>query len=134
MHQKNMTTLLQTLESIAGDDIGLKIQKPLPKDATRKEMTAAKKEMSKIFKIVLQTVQPEGTVDENLKLAAGSLDELRKTLGGEEIVDDGLKNLISQYKCVENRVIKRALLGEIAKQLSYSSVLRLVDASVSRYE
>ena len=90
--------------------------------------------MAKILKIVLQTVQPEGTVEENLKLATVSLDELRKTIGGDEIVDDGLKNLISQYKCVENRVIKRALLGEIAKRLSYTSVLRLVDASVSRYE
>ena len=125
---------MQILESIAGDDIGLKIQKPLPKDATRKEITAAKKDMSQILKIVLQTVQPDGTADEKVKLATGSLDELRKTLCGDEIVDDGLKNLISQYKCVENRVIKRALLGEIAKRLSYTSVLKLVDAGVSRYE
>lgn len=129
-----MTTLMQTLLYLAGDDVDLKMQKPLPKDATRKQRTEAKKDMAKILKIVLQTVQPEGTVEENLKLATVSLDELRKTIGGDEIVDDGLKNLISQYKCVENRVIKRALLGEIAKRLSYTSVLRLVDASVSRYE
>ena len=46
-------------------------------------------------------------------------------------VDESLKSLISQYKCVENRVIKQALLGEIAKKLSYLSFLKNVDGTVT---
>ena len=129
-----MTRLLQTVESIAGDDVNFKMKKPLPKESTRKKKTIAKKDLSKVFETILKTVQPEGTVTDNMKLAADTLDELKQRTGGDEIVDESLKSLISQYKSVENRVIKRALLGEIAKKLSYLSVLKHVDGTVTRHE
>lgn len=129
-----MTRLLQTVESIAGDDVNFKMKKPLPKESTRKQKTIAKKDLSKVFETILKTVQPEGTVTDNMKLAADTLDELKQRMGGDEIVDESLKSLISQYKSVENRVIKRALLGEIAKKLSYLSVLKHVDGTVTRHE
>ena len=93
-----------------------------------------KKDLSKAFETILKTVQPEGTVTENMKLAADTLDELKQRMCGDVIVDESLKSLITQYKCVENRVIKRALLGEIAKKLSYLSVLKHVDSTVTRHE
>ena len=88
-----MTRLLQTVESIAGDDVNFKMKKPLPKESTRKQKTIAKKDLSKVFETILKTVQPEGTATENMKLAADTLDELKQRIGGDEIVDKSLKHV-----------------------------------------
>ena len=125
---------MQTIEAIAEVETDFKSKKPLPKQATRQQKSDAKHDLATVFEIVLKTLHPDWSVSENLKLASESMDELRRRIGGDKVLDEGLKSLISQYKCVENRIIKRAMLGEIAKKLSFASIVKLVDSGLSRHE
>ena len=105
------------------------MKKPLKNKSTKRAVN----NVAKMVKVVVKTVQPNGTSSEQIELAACAVEKLRKT-GKLDVLDETTLSLIEHFQDVSNREIKRGLLGEISKKLSFLKLTKLVKSKVTRYE
>ena len=88
-----------------------------------------------MVKLVCETLHPRGSPNEIAVLADESLKELKTIIADtENPLSDTLKSIVNQYQNCDRKVIKRALLAEIVKQLKFGKVKVFVDSSLSLYE
>ena len=63
------------------------------------------------------------------------MNELKSVVNNSENnLSETLQSIVNHYQNCDRKVIKRALLGEIVKQLKFPVVKKLVDESITLYE
>ena len=129
-----MDELIKATKTISKDSFKIKIRKPLNETSSSNQKKVATRELSKILNVIVRAVQPDGDDYETLKLATDALENLKKNLNPESIVDETLNSLIHQYQGVEDSTIRRAVLGEISNRLSLSLIREHVDSKISKRE
>ena len=113
----------------------IRIKKPLDKNPNPKQRKNAAKAAGEMVELVCETLHPRGSPNEIAVLADESLKELKTIIADtENPLSDTLKSIVNQYQNCDRKVIKRALLAEIVKQLKFGKVKMFVDSLLSLYE
>ena len=133
--QKNLDSLLNCVKEIATDKPTMKIKKPLGRNPKQKQKKNVAKAAAEIVHVVCKTLHPKGTKEEISRLAEDSLKELKSVVNNtENSLSETLQSIVNHYQNCDRKVIKRALLAEIVKQLKFPVVQKLVDDSITLYE
>ena len=132
--QKNLDTLFDCVKNIAKEELVIKLKKPLDKKPNQNQKKNGVKAAAIIVKTVCQTLHPKASTKEISLLARECLNELEANNGSNNPLGETLQSLACQYQHCDRKVIKRALLSEIVKQLKLKEVRKFVDGSVTQYE
>ena len=130
LEDRNITRfekLLHAIESISTEQI--KMKKPLKKKSTARAINS----VAKMIKVVLETVQPNGTSSDQIELAASAVEKL-KNITTTNNPDETTTSLVEHFQNVTNKDIKRSLLGEISKKVSFPKLQQMVKNKVTLYE
>lgn len=133
-HQHNFDKLVETVESIAKTSTKISRKKPLKKKASGRQKRIGSKDVAKIVKIVVETVQPEGDESENLKLINDATKELKEHMMKKTELTEALQSLIDHYQTVDSPEIKRSLLAELSKHLSLTIIRKHVKEKITNYQ
>ena len=132
--QKNLDTLFNCVKNIAKEELVFKLKKPLDKKPNLNQKKNGVKAAAMIFKTVCQTLHPKANKKEIGMLARECLNELEAVNGSDNPLGETLQSLACQYQHCDRKIIKRALLSEIVKQLKLKDVRKFVDGTVTQYE
>ena len=86
-----------------------------------------------MVKVVVETVQPNGTSSDQIELAASAVEKL-KNITTTNNPDETTTSLVEHFQNVTNKDIKRSLLGEISKKVSFPKLRQMVKNKVTLYE
>ena len=130
LEDRNITRfekLSLAIESISTEQI--KMKKPLKKKSTARAINS----VAKMVKVVVETVQPNGTSSDQIELAASAVEKL-KNITTTNNPDETTTSLVEHFQNVTNKDIKRSLLGEISKKVSFPKLQQMVKNKVTLYE
>ena len=134
--QRNFDTLVGCVKEIAGSETTIKIKKPLKKNPKPISMKKAVKAAAEIVHVVCKTLHPQGSQSDIDRLATESLNELKTVINDDpsHALSETLQSIVCHYQNCDTKLIKRALLGEIVKQLKFQQVQHFVDKSITQFE
>ena len=133
--QDRLNNLICCVKDIARESPSIPIQKPLKSKPTKRLKKKAIKSAATIVKIVCETLHPKASQTEIIELANESINELKSVINDQKNpLSETLKSIIEQYQNFGTKLIKRALLVEIVKQLNLLEVNRNVDKNITTYE
>ena len=115
-------------------EIQIRRTKPLDENPSQKTKTDAAKDVAEMFRVVLETVQPLGSTDDNLHLLNRSIKILTKKFMQNKAIDETMQSLIDHYETVTDPEIKRSLLAEISKKLSLSTINKNVKEKITKHK
>ena len=132
--QQNYEKLVETVVQISQNNTTISRKQPLEKTVSRKQKRIGSKDVSKIVKVVLETVQPEGDESENLKLLDDATKNLKDKLYENIVLDESQQSLINHYESVVSPEIKRSLLAELSKQLTLTKIRKHVIEKITNHQ
>ena len=133
-HQENFEKLIDTVQQTSKVEIQIRRTKPLDENPSQKTKTDAAKDVAEMFRVVLETVQPLGSTDDNLHLLDRSIKILTKKFMPNKAIDETMQSLIDHYETVIDPEIKRSLLAEISKKLSLSTINKNVKEKITKHK
>ena len=133
-HQENFEKLIDTVQQTSKVEIQIRRTKPLDENPSQKTKTDAAKDVAEMFRVVLETVQPLGSTDDNLHLLDRSIKILTKKFMPNKAIDETMQSLIDHYETVTDPEIKRSLLAEISKKLSLSTINKNVKEKITKHK
>ena len=133
-HQENFEKLIDTVQQTSKVEIQIRRTKPLDENPSQKTKTDAAKDVAEMFRVVLETVQPLGSTDDNLHLLDRSIKILTKKFMPNKAIDETMQSLIDHYETVIDPEIKRSLLAEISKQLSLSTINKNINEKITKHK
>ena len=133
-HQENFEKLIDTVQQTSKVEIQIRRTKPLDENPSQKTKTDAAKDVAEMFRVVLETVQPLGSTDDNLHLLDRSIKILTKKFIPNKAIDETMQSLIDHYETVIDPEIKRSLLAEISKKLSLSTINKNVKEKITKHK
>ena len=124
------------MKEIAGSETTIKIKKPLKKNPKPISMKKAVKAAAEIVHVVCKTLHPQGSQSDIGRLATESLNELKTVINDDpsHALSETLQSIVCHYQNCDTKLIKRALLGEIVKQLKFQQVQHFVNKSITQFE
>lgn len=132
--QQNYEKLVETVVQISQNNTTISRKQPLEKTVSRKQKRIGSKDVSKIVKVVLETVQPEGDESENLKLLDDATKNLKDKLYENIVLDESQQSLINHYESVVSPEIKRSLLAELSKRLTLTKIRKHVNEKITNHQ
>ena len=133
-NQGKFEKLIETVQQLSKDEIQIRRTKPLDENPSQKNKTDAAKDVAEMFRVVLETVQPLGSTDDNLHFLDRSVKILTKKLMPNKALDETMQSLIDHYETVTDPEIKRSLLAEISKQLSLKTINKNVNEKITKHK
>ena len=133
-HQENFEKLIDTVQQTSKVEIQIRRTKPLDENPSQKTKTDAAKDVAEMFRVVLETVQPLGSTDDNLDLLDRSIKILTKKFMPNKAIDETMQSLIDHYETVIDPEIKRSLLAEISTKLSLSTINKNVKEKITKHK